>query len=221
MASRRQPERRERKFANDSQPLERATWPTDSDLLSAGILDGALKARDLAPRFTLRDSSGNLIKLSDLIDTGPVVVRFYPGEWCKHCGADLSALAGIHSQIKRTGARLVAISPKVPAREVVVSAKPKRSIPLLIDVGSSVAKAFGVAYALTNRICIEHMTLRTAFRASEGERGLLSFPGTFLIDGERRIVCSYVALDHASRVEPADLLAVLQSLRDGRPSDPP
>jgi peroxiredoxin len=214
MASRRRPKSPERQVANGLHSVEnRATWPSDAELLRAGILDGALNARDLAPAFALRDGSRNLIKLPDLLRAGPVLVKFYPGEWCQQCVSDLSALAGIHSKIKRLGAGVIAISPKVSARHALASAITKRSFPLLTDIGSKVAKAFGLACALTSGVYINQRTLRCAFPAPDAEEGLLSFPGTFLIDRACHIVFSHVALDHARRVETRGILSVLESFR--------
>ncbi len=57
--------------------MHRAT----EDLNRSGIMDRVLAKGDTAPEFTLPDQNGNLIKASDLLAKGPLVVSFYRGLW--------------------------------------------------------------------------------------------------------------------------------------------
>ena len=50
-------------------------------LIRSGIAEGAKKAGELAPDFSLPNTSGEMVKLSDLLAQGPVVVTFYRGTW--------------------------------------------------------------------------------------------------------------------------------------------
>jgi hypothetical protein len=50
-------------------------------LIRSGIAEKAKKAGELAPDFSLPNTSGELVKLSDLLAQGPVVVTFYRGTW--------------------------------------------------------------------------------------------------------------------------------------------
>ena len=50
-------------------------------LIRSGIADKAKKAGELAPDFSLPNTSGEMVKLSDLLAQGPVVVTFYRGTW--------------------------------------------------------------------------------------------------------------------------------------------
>ena len=51
------------------------------DLAQSGILQQAKQAGDQAPRFSLPNTSGELINLADLLTEGPVVITFYRGVW--------------------------------------------------------------------------------------------------------------------------------------------
>ena len=50
-------------------------------LIRSGIAAKARKVGEPAPDFTLPNTSGELVKLSNLLAHGPVVVTFYRGAW--------------------------------------------------------------------------------------------------------------------------------------------
>jgi hypothetical protein len=50
-------------------------------LAKSKIVDNALKVGDPAPEFTLTDSAGESITLSQLLENGPLVMSFYRGGW--------------------------------------------------------------------------------------------------------------------------------------------
>src|ERR1700758_5629317 len=81
-------------------------------LAETGFTAKAVRAGETAPQFTLRRGHGRFIKLSDLIDHGPVVVSFFWGDWCPFCALELQALAAARPEIERLGATLVALSPQ-------------------------------------------------------------------------------------------------------------
>lgn len=57
--------------------LERAV----EDLRRSGILDRVKKPGDQAPEFALPDPAGRLVRSTDLLAQGPLVVTFYRGKW--------------------------------------------------------------------------------------------------------------------------------------------
>ncbi len=57
--------------------MHRAT----DDLRNSGIMDRALKVGDKAPDFTLRNTGGREVSLSQLLSKGPVILGFYRGRW--------------------------------------------------------------------------------------------------------------------------------------------
>jgi peroxiredoxin len=187
----------------------------DATLRDSGILDRALKAGDRAPEFAVQDTSNRLVTLTGLLSQGPVVLSFYRGDWCPYCATELNALAKVSAGIKRLGARLIAISPQTRRRRRVKSRNAMQSFPLLSDVGSVVAKAFGLAFPLAEE-------LRPLYQEQgypqPGENGpddwLLPIPATYVIDRNRQIVLSYLDIDFTTRLEPAEILTALKSLRD-------
>jgi hypothetical protein len=59
------------------QVMERAV----EDLRTSGAVDRAVKIGAKAPDFTGRSAAGRLVKLSELLARGPVVLSFFRGRW--------------------------------------------------------------------------------------------------------------------------------------------
>ena len=57
--------------------MHRAT----DDLRKSGILDRAISVGDKAPEFTLKNTRGQDVTLSQLLSKGPIVLGFYRGRW--------------------------------------------------------------------------------------------------------------------------------------------
>ena len=57
--------------------MHRAT----EDLCKSVTMEGIIKIGDQAPNFELQNTSGDLIRLVDLIADGPLVLSFYRGKW--------------------------------------------------------------------------------------------------------------------------------------------
>src|SRR5262245_8758078 len=69
---------------------------------------------DKAPDFTLTNQLGTNITLSGLLKTSKVVLLFYRGTWCPYCNLQVNMFQSALDEIKKSGARLVAISPQTP-----------------------------------------------------------------------------------------------------------
>jgi hypothetical protein len=57
--------------------MHRAT----EDLRGSGLAQRALKVGDLAPAFELANQDGDLVRSSDLLARGPLVITFFRGHW--------------------------------------------------------------------------------------------------------------------------------------------
>lgn len=51
------------------------------DLSDSGILSDCLKTGTQAPDFTLKDGYNNATNLSNLLQKGPVILKFFRGDW--------------------------------------------------------------------------------------------------------------------------------------------
>ena len=100
------------------------TMKTATEILeAAGLADQALTVGDIAPDFTLPDATGKAMRLSDLLQQGPVVINFYRGEWCPYCNLELRAFQNLLPEFKQADTTLVAISPELPDHSLSVTEK--------------------------------------------------------------------------------------------------
>ena len=51
------------------------------DLRASGIMDGVLKVGDRLPEFELKNSEGDVVRSSDLLSQGAVVLTVFRGSW--------------------------------------------------------------------------------------------------------------------------------------------
>lgn len=196
-------------------PAEIAAAMSQADLaLSAsGILDAALKAGDLAPDFTLPDARGDLVRLSQALASGPVVLNFYRGGWCPYCNLELRALQQVLPALTTTGATLIAVSPQTPDESLNTAEKNGLSFPVLSDTGSRVASAFGIAYDLAEELRPIYMSFGQALPERNGDNSwTLPLAATYVIDRDGVIAFAYVDVDYRSRLEPDTIVATLAAL---------
>ena len=108
-----------------------------SELKKKGIAQSAIKEGDKAPEFELKDQDGKLLRSSDLLAAGKLVVCFIRGRWCPFCIGQLEAMNLIASQIRDAGAQLATISPQTVQQSFFMGDQHKLRFPLLSDTGNN------------------------------------------------------------------------------------
>jgi len=189
--------------------LERAS----REVALSGITDRVLKTGDQAPEFTLPNAVGLPITLSTALHTGPVVVTFYRGIWCPYCNLQLRAYQKILPEILRLGASLMAISPQSPDKSQATLLKNFLQYEVLSDLGNKVARQFGLVYQVPEWVRDLYISFGTDLPAFNGDQSWeLPIPGTFVIEGDRRIVLAHADSDARNRLEPDAILEALRTL---------
>ena len=118
------------------------------DLIASGAQNRALKAGDIAPKFTLPEADGSPVSSKTLLARGPLVVTFYRGVWCPYCNVDLSALEEARVEVEARGASLVAISQQTAPNNHKSQRQNGLGFPILGDHGGEIAAQFGVRWTL-------------------------------------------------------------------------
>jgi peroxiredoxin Q/BCP len=104
-----------------------------------------MKVGDLAPDFELSDQSGTPRKLSALLESGPVVLFFYPAAMTSGCTKEACHFRDLAAEFTAAGVQRVGISRDEVAKQKQFADKHSFDYPLLSDVSGSVAEIFGVA----------------------------------------------------------------------------
>lgn len=197
--------------------IREAMTSADIELAASGIARRAIKAGDFAPDFRLADACGSQVRLRELLAKGPVVLSFYRGGWCPYCNLELRALQNSLPAIKLLGAELVAISPQTPDESLSTAEKNEIAFPVLSDVGSVTAKAYGIAFDLAEELRPIYTRFGHALPDRNGDHSwVLPIPATYVIDTNGAIVLAFVDVDYRNRLEPAEIIAALGGLRRER-----
>ena len=193
-----------------------------AELFATGIEDGVLPVGATAPEFALTDAgSGRIVRSTDLLALGPLVVKFFRGRWCPYCVTELEAWRDLYPEVRRLGGLFVAISPQMPRQNDFTVQQHELPFPVLSDAGAEVAGQFGIAYSVppTQRRYYQSILVNIPFAnaglnyhtASE-ESWRLPLPATFVVRRDGSLAFSEAHADSRVRPEPAEVLAALGGL---------
>jgi peroxiredoxin len=190
-----------------------------ADLFNTGIEDRILKVGAQAPSFTLEDArTGRPIHSADLLALGPLVVNFFRGRWCPYCVTELEIWRDLHTEVRKKGALLVAISPQTTRQNNFTIEQHALPFPLLSDPGAATAEDFGIAYTIPeqHRRYYQSILVNIPFNnaglnyhnATEAS-WRLPLPAVFVIDQNNTITFAEAHADFRVRPEPTEILTTL------------
>lgn len=189
--------------------MSRAT----AELIASGQAQRALKAGERAPDFVLNDPDGQPVSSRDLLAKGPLVISFYRGVWCPYCNLELQALQDAVSAIRAKGANLIAISPQTPPNSRRSQRDNKLEFPILSDVKSEVAKAFGIRFALPDYLVEVYKGFKNDLPViNDDPSWVLPMPARYVIGRDGTIAYAEINPDYTQRPDPSELLPVLDRL---------
>ena len=192
------------------EPMHRAT----DALIASGAASRALRVGDKAPAFILKDADGNSVSSAELLKQGPLVVTFYRGVWCPYCNMDLQALEAALPEIRKRGARLVAISPQTAPNSRRSQRENKLSFPILSDPHNDVAASFGIRFGLPDDLTeLYKNVFKNNLEIINGDDSwTLPMPARFVIGQDGTIRYAEVSPDYTRRPDPEELLPVLNRI---------
>jgi len=180
---------------------------------SSGVLETALSKGDKAPDFELPNAKGEMVQLSNLLKSGPVVLTWYRGGWCPYCNIQLNAYNQALSEFKAANGQLVAISPEIPDSSLSTSERNNLKFEVLSDNNNIVAKEFGLVYTLPENVAkiLGGMIDLEAYNNNSSNQ--LPLAVTYIIDKDLTIQYAFIEADYKKRAEPSELIGVLNSLK--------
>lgn len=180
----------------------------------ANVLKGAKKAGDKASDFTLTESKGGTLTLSEELKKGPVVLTWYRGGWCPYCNIQLAAYQQILPQIEELGAQLIAVSPELPDKSLSTQEKNELRFPVLTDLNLKVAEQYGLVFKLTPEVAGHYSNFfkMADFNGKESASNELPIAATYVIDQTGKIIYSFMDEDYTKRAEPREIIKALDGL---------
>ena len=165
-----------------------------------------------APDFELHDHDGRLVRSSDQLAKGRLILCFIRGRWCPFCVGQMEAMNLIVPRIEQAGATFVAISPQTVKQSYFMRDQHKLRFPLLSDAGNRLARQFGLTYRVPAQ---QEAIYRRAFvnlpLANGDDSWELPIPTTYIVGRDGTILYASANEDYTDRPEPEDLISALRT----------
>jgi len=182
------------------------------ELLNSGIESRTLKVGDSVSEFALKDSAGKIVRSSDLLALGPVVVKFFRGRWCPYCMTELEAWRDLYGRVRELGGLMVAISPQNQRQNDFTVQQHELRFPVLNDPGAKVAEAFGITYTVPEPMQRHYRSILVNIPFVNGEESWrLPLPAVFVVGQDGVVRFAEAHADFRVRTEPERVLGALIS----------
>jgi len=177
-----------------------------------GITKNALKVGDQIPAFELQNAVGEMVKSTDLLYDGPLIISFYRGAWCPYCNVELAAYQESLEEIKEAGAQLVAISPDLPDKSMSLVEKHALQYEILSDINNKTSREFGLVYPLGKDVQNVYEKFGIDLENHQGNTDFeLPFAATYVVDSNGSIIEAAVNYDYTVRLDPADAIEIIKT----------
>jgi peroxiredoxin len=181
-----------------------------AELYAAGVEDRILPVGSKAPEFALPDAGGRIIRSTDLLALGPLVINFFRGRWCPYCVTELETWRDLYSVVRKRGALLVGISPQTVRQNDFTAVQHGLGFPVLTDAGCKVAAQFGLAYAVAPSQQRYYRSILVNIPLVNGDASWqLPLPATYILGRDGTVLFGDAHADFRVRPEPREVLDVL------------
>lgn len=206
----------EKMAANSSErlpaPLLKRFASAIDEVRATDIENLALQIGDEAPDGTLIAWGGDEVVLSDLWKQQPVVLTWYRGGWCPYCNIQLRALQTSLADLDGAGAKLVAITPELPANAKETAEKNELSFLVLHDEHNKLARKFGIVFDLPDSIAPIYRDRLQLPKVNGYDKLELPLAATYIVDRDGIIRWAFLDADYKKRAEPADVVEAVKIL---------
>jgi peroxiredoxin len=217
-----------KKLSNTRDTVQRILTPGVFARIEASI--EVLKASGLAERAVgtgghialpvLRTIDGLPVDLIETAAGRPVVLVFYRGGWCPYCNVTLRAYAQALPLIERAGAAVIAVTPETPEEANRTARRNDLGFAVAVDRGNRFARTLGLVFDVPADLRPLYREIGIDLPVHNGDSSFeLPIPAVYVLDAVGRVLSAHVEADFTIRADPADALAVLNSLKARRPSE--
>ncbi len=95
-----------------------------------------------APEFTLPDQDGRNVSLTTLLNSGPLILYFYPADFTPGCTREACIMRDLHAELKKVGIDVAGVSPQTPESHRDFRAKYNLPFTLLSDSEKFVTRMY-------------------------------------------------------------------------------
>ena len=177
-------------------------------LVIANAIDvKGLKIGDIAPDFDLPNAFGDSISLSECLKSGPVIIKFYRGEWCPICNLDLKEIQQYQNKFEKFKAKVIAINPQKPNDSLTVIQKNELGFEVLSDTDQKVIRNYNLLFDPGEDY---HLRRDLSLVNGDGSK-TLPVPATFIIDLDFTIIGAHVEANYTERMAPKEILRILEN----------
>ncbi len=183
------------------------------EILTLYLEDKALKAGEKAPDATFFDQNLKKVFTEDILKDKHLIISFFRGTWCPYCNLELIALNQVYDQIKARGGELISVSPELLKYSQESIKTNQFQYKILYDANNSGATKFGLVFELPLSLREIYMQYSLDLKKRNGDDSwILPMPATFIISKDGIIRKTFVNADYTKRMEPAEILTVLDQL---------
>jgi peroxiredoxin len=181
-----------------------------AELFASGIEEQLLPIGSQAPGFSLPDFSGKMVRSTDLLALGPLVINFFRGRWCPYCVTELETWRDLYPALRERGAMVIGISPQTQRQSDFTASQHTIPFPLLADPACGVAERYGLVWTLPDYLQRYYRGILLNIPFINGDdTWKLPLPATYVIDQDGKILYAEAHADFRVRPEPEDVLRAL------------
>lgn len=166
-----------------------------------------LNLGEQAPDFNSVNQNNKPIQLKKLIESGPVVLIFYRGEWCPYCNKQLKALEDSMSFITSKGASIIAVTPESHSNIKKTIEKTNVTYSIIQDNNSNIMNAYKVAFELDEKTRNKYKGYGVVLmERNESNGNNLPVPAVYIISQEGKITYRYFDVNFRNRASVAEIV---------------
>jgi peroxiredoxin len=171
----------------------------------------APKPGEPMPDFMLPDEGGHLVRLTDLVDKGPVILSFNRGHWCPYCRLNVAGLAEIAPEVESLGAQIVAITPEKARYGGELKSYARAPFHVLADVNNGYALELNLLFWVGDEKREAMMAGGYDIAPYQGNNAwMLPIPATFIVGRDGAVKARYIDPDYRRRMDLDEILAALK-----------
>jgi peroxiredoxin len=161
-----------------------------------------------APSFSAINQDSILVKSSDLLSKGPIVLIFYRGAWCPYCQRHIHEIQEGFQQILDKKASVVVVTPEKSEYIEKMISKTGATFSLLHDTNYEIMSKYNVKYTIQkkDKMAFKTFLVPLVKKHNKDSEAILPIPATYIIGKEGKIKYVHFDADYKNRSSLEEIL---------------